>query len=227
MPTFAYVGMVDGAVQYRYGTKGEAAWWECPVTRDRAHIRQIADLFNDWYDYLGLPAAIEDMHARRRHAPIDRSDKMALILRYLDNGDPDFLHDVLGAPDEDDIIFWVDWREDEVDIIHMCETVLLTGALSARYLPNAVSADLEITYRGKTVIARYPDGVAHRDTTLLALNAILSPDVEIRYCMDSSGSDTAALLPLNSAQWAKLESVAPDAVRKAFRPLSPNMPIFK
>lgn len=226
MPTFAYVGLVDGAVQYRFGTNGEAIWRDCPVALDPAQIQQIGRMFDIWYDYLGLPAALNELLEQAPLEPVDRSDKMALIEKYLEDGSRSFLHEVLGAPDEDDIVFWVDWREDEEDIVRLCEAVLRTGTLSARYLPNDVSADLEIFYKGRTVIAQYRDGLADRDTTLLALQAALAPDYEIRYCAASHGSDTAALLPLSPTQWASLEAIKPDSVEKLFRPLSADRPIF-
>lgn len=225
-PIYAAVGLVDGAVQYRFGADDEMTWWASPVTRNPVHIAQIERMFDAWYEYLGLPGALDKFAAPPAHEPVDRSDKMALIRRYLDDGDRHFLHDVLGASDADDIILWVDWREDEVDIVTMCEGILRTGALSACYRPNDISADLEIAYRGKMSIVRYPDGVADRDTTLLALNAALAPDFEIRYCVDSDGSDTAALLPLRGEQWAILEADAPEQVGRLFRPLSIESPLF-
>lgn len=226
MPVYAAVGLVDGAVQYRFNADGLMSWWASPVTQDPARIAQIDHMFDIWYENLKLPGALGKTDDRRQRGPIDRSDKMALIQQYLDSDDQLFLHDVLGAPDADDIILWVDWREDEVDIVTMCEAILRTGSLSARYVPTDRSADLEISYGGKIAVVRYPSGTADRDTTLLALNAALAPDFEIRYCTDSDGGDTAALLPLGSAQWATLEATAPDRVKILFRPLSSEEPLF-
>ncbi|WP_228277599.1 hypothetical protein [Acinetobacter dispersus] len=49
------------------------------------------------------------------------------------------------------------------------------------------------------MIIPYQGEGADRDTTLKALNQILQPDYEIRFCMASDGSDTLAFLPLPSS----------------------------
>ena len=41
--------------------------------------------------------------------------------------------------DDDATIFWVDWREDEADIVRYCETVLRTGSLTAEWVRAAIT----------------------------------------------------------------------------------------
>jgi hypothetical protein len=57
------------------------------------------------------------------------------------------------------------------------------------------------------------------------LNEVLSPDYEVRYCIDSHGGDTGAFLPLPTKVWAELESRYGDAVSRRFYRISalPNL----
>jgi hypothetical protein len=109
--------------------------------------------------------------------------------------------------DDESAVFWVDWRQEDESIADACEEVLGTGRLSGEY----VEAD---TDEGYEVYIRYGDrrvrvpltySEADRHVTLCALNEALAPDTEVRFCVDSNGSDTLTFLPLPTAQWAELE----------------------
>ena len=77
---------------------------------------------------------------------VDRSDKMALIRRYLAEGDRRFFVDILAA--KDDIVMWVDWRQQDEDIVDMCEALIQTGTLTAEIVETDVLSGLTIIYRG-------------------------------------------------------------------------------
>lgn len=223
-PVFAFLGLVDGALEYRFGTKGEAAYRLCPVTHHPEQITQIERMFLLWYEHLGLPDSLEPVPPEPA-LEIDRSDKMELIRHYLREGDQGFLFDVLGDH-HDDVVMWVDWRESDDDIVHMCERLIRTGDLSADFVPNEASADLFIVHCGVRTRVPYKGADADRDTTLVTLNAVLAPGYEIRMCRESGHSDTVAFLPLSAAQWRDLDRALPREVEEKFMKLSAGMAIF-
>jgi len=120
--------------------------------------------------------------------------------------------------DDDATVFWVDWREGEADIVRYCETVLRTGSLTAEQVRTATppGTDLFISYSGKRIRAPLINGPEDRHIALCALNQVLAPDYEVRFCVPSNGSDTLAFLPLPSAKWAELEQRYGAAVSRLF-----------
>ena len=67
-----------------------------------------------------------------------------------------------------------------------------------------------------------------RDTTIITLNEVLSPDYEIRFCIDSDGSDTLAFLPLSAKQWADLEAgVGRRKINNRFREIKRGITMFE
>ncbi|EKF20489.1 hypothetical protein [Nitratireductor pacificus] len=222
-PVFAFLALIDEELEYRFGTNGEATHWLCPITADPERIAQIDRMFLLWYEHLGLPESLDPPPSPARD--IDRSDKMGLIRHYLRVGDQAFLFKVLGD-DHDDVVMWVDWREADDDIVHMCEKLIRTGDLTAEFVPNDVSADLFIAHRGVRTRVPYNGPDADRDTTLVTLNAILAPDHEIRMCRESGHGDTVAFLPLSAGQWQSLEEAMPLEVKEKFMKLSKDSAIF-
>ena len=120
--------------------------------------------------------------------------------------------------DDDTTVFWVDWREGEGDIVRYCEAVLQTGSLSAEQVRAATprGSDLFISYNGKRIRAPLINGPEDRHIALCALNQVLAPDYEVRFCIPSNGSDTLAFVPLSSAKWAELEQRCGAAVSRHF-----------
>ena len=120
--------------------------------------------------------------------------------------------------DDDTTVFWVDWREGEGDIVRYCEAVLQTGSLSAEQVRAATprGSDLFISYNGRRIRAPLINGYEDRHIALCTLNQVLASDFEVRFCIDSNGSDTLAFLPLPSAKWAELEQRYGAAVSRHF-----------
>ena len=120
--------------------------------------------------------------------------------------------------DDDTTVFWVDWREGEGDIVRYCEAVLQTGSLTAEQVCAATprGSDLFISFNGRRIRAPLINGPEDRHIALCALNQVLAPDYEIRFCIDSNGSDTLAFLPLSAARWAELEQKYGVAVSRHF-----------
>lgn len=118
------------------GENGEAAFRNCPITRDPAQIALIDQVFDIWEAKLEDMRRKEAAHAAKagRHPAFDRSDPMALIRYYIQHGDAPYLFDVLGAPDTDDIILWVDHGEEDDAIVSNCAAILGLRGLSARFV---------------------------------------------------------------------------------------------
>ncbi len=149
----------------------------------------------------------------------------------------DLITAVLESPSEDNIsalfdddatVFWVDWREEEASIVEYCESVLETGSLSAEEVPSDTprGADLFISHGGKRLRAPLIAGDEDRHLALCALNQVLAPDYEIRFCIDSHGSDTLAFLPLPSTKWTELEQRYGEAVSRHFYRFSERPNLF-
>lgn len=84
---------------------------------------------------------------------------------------------------------------------------------------------LELIRDGKVTLLEY-GAYADRDKTLVALDAVLRPDYELRYCRDSDRSSVSAFLPLPRADWAALDGAYPQDVARRFAAISPAAPIF-
>ncbi|MCH7383659.1 hypothetical protein MMP71_07310 [Acinetobacter dispersus] len=76
------------------------------------------------------------------------------------------------------------------------------------------------------MIIPYQGEGADRDTTLKALNQILQPDYEIRFCMASDGSDTLAFLPLPSSLWQQLDQKYTNRIYQLFRTFEQDSTFF-
>ena len=187
-----------------------------------------------------------DKNVRR----FDKGDKMQVIRAYFNCGEyygeafrqyeskglisshdapgsfpyEDFLHEEF--PDE--FLMWVDWREEDKNIIRYCENILQTGSLSAEsYIDDSGKLIVIISYRGQEYSIPYMEDKTDRDTTIISLNEVLAPDYEIRFCIDSGGSDTLAFLPLSTKQWAELiAEFGLDKITDRFREIKRGITIF-
>ncbi|CAK7058435.1 MULTISPECIES: hypothetical protein [Fusobacterium] len=147
------------------------------------------------------------------------------IRKYLVAG----LEDRIDVLWEDKDILWVDWREYDEAIIKHCEKILQTGELDgeARESESDMGFDIVIKFRNKEYIIKYPGEEADRDTTIKTLNKVLSPDYEIRFWLDSIGSDTLAFIPKESKYWRELENeFGTEKVRKYFSVIDENSRMF-
>lgn len=133
------------------------------------------------------------------------TEKLETIESYIENPTSDFYYDVFDG--RYDIVMVVDWREDDEEIIGYCENILETGHLSAEIedVDNQQGFTITIHYADKSLVIPYQGDGADRDTTLFALNEILQPDYELRFCKVSDGSDTLDFIPLPKILWHRLD----------------------
>jgi len=148
-----------------------------------------------------------------------------LIEEVLQSGDEEAVQSLL---EDDDTVFWVDWREADDEIVEDCESILQTGSLSPEVV-NVNTADgweLYINYKGRRQKVPLVYGPEDRHITLVALNRMLSPDFEVRFCIASNGSDTLAFLPLASKDWAQFERRYGSAVAESFYKMAAKPNLF-
>ncbi|UHO39642.1 hypothetical protein H5J24_06070 [Chryseobacterium capnotolerans] len=121
------------------------------------------------------------------------------------------------------LIFWVDWREEDDAIVEYCEKCLNTGTLNAEIVYNGDELLLTIDYKGNV----FTEKIIDRDPTLIFLNRILQPDYEIRFCKGSDGSDTLAFLPLSKSEWLELENIhGKEKVNSLFEVINEDTQMF-
>ncbi len=219
-PFFAYMGVVDGAIEYRYSEGSGATWYTCPPTTNPDHIQLIDRIFLAWYQHLQLPQSL--------HTAPDRitSNAFEMVKRYLSEGSTVAFHKTFSGTY--DAVMWVDWREEDDAIIRYCEDILQTGRLSAtvKEVFENPGFELIIEYGEMKRKVPYRSSGADRDTTLVTLNDVIQPDYEIRFCKASAGSDTLAFLPLAAAQWKELEKKYGAMVLKHFSKVSKSTAFF-
>jgi hypothetical protein len=130
--------------------------------------------------------------------------------------------------DDDGTVFWIDWRQEDETIAESCESVLHTGHLSGELVEVDSDEGFEVylQYRDRRVQVPLSYSGDDRHITLCALNRVLAPDFEARFCIDSSGSDTLAFLPLACEQWAALERQYGEAVGRRFYKIADRPNLF-
>jgi hypothetical protein len=130
--------------------------------------------------------------------------------------------------DDHDVIFWVDWREEDDAIVGYCEDILQTGTLAVEVeeIDDDPGFEMYLSYGDRREKVPLVGGDEDRHITIYALNQILKPDYEIRVCTDSKGMDTLAFLPLSVADWAELETRFGDRVHRRFRKIEERPNLF-
>ena len=150
------------------------------------------------------------------------ADKIEIIENYIRNSEVDIYEEL------DDVAMIVDWREYDDAIVEYCENILETGQLSAELedADNQQGFTITIHYAEKSLVIQYQGDGADRDTTLLALNEIIQPDYEIRYCIASEGSDTGLFIPLPKTLWHYLDTKYMIKMDELFRRFEANSVFF-
>lgn len=121
------------------------------------------------------------------------------------------------------LIFWVDWREEDDAIVEYCEKSLNTGVLQAEMTYSGDDLFLTIQYKDQT----FTEKIIDRDPTLIFLNRVIQPDYEIRFCKGSDGSDTLAFLPLSKAEWLELENIhGKEKLERLFESINQDTQMF-
>lgn len=130
--------------------------------------------------------------------------------------------------DDETTIFWIDWRQEDETIAGSCESVLQTGRLSGELVEVDSDEGFEVylQYGDRRIQVPLNYSGDDRHITLCALNQVLAPDYETRFCIDSNGSDTLAFLPLKCEQWSAFESQYGEAVSRRFYKIAERPNLF-
>ncbi|MFC9538745.1 hypothetical protein ACFTQ7_02545 [Lysinibacillus sp. NPDC056959] len=142
-----------------------------------------------------------------------------------------FIQNYLTNPDDEKLaehVFWIDWCEDNADIVHYSEKLLNTGKLTYEHVVNNErGVDVYIIYGDKKslVVMEEDDSC---DPTIIALTEILKPDYEIRMWMESIGSDTLGFVFLTPDEWSALEQqFGLENVKEYFMSITADTKIFR
>ena len=130
--------------------------------------------------------------------------------------------------DDQQTVFWVDWREEDDAIPNYCESILQTGHLSGELVQVDAHPGFEIyvCYQEKRIKVPLTVSASDRHITICTLNHALVPDYEVRFCIASNGNDTLAFLPLPLTTWAELEERYGDRVGELFYKIAPRPNLF-
>lgn len=227
-PVFAYVSILDNKVQYHYREDGGSAVYICPTTNNIEHVKLIDEIFEHYYHRFGLSNILNQKNAVKEKA--DKSDKLKFLTEYLTTTDEDFFNDNFCDDDKIyDIAMWIDWREEDENIITSCEGILQTQhlAVKTQNANNERGFDTIITYKNQETSIPYKGAGADRNTTIIALNQTLHPEFEIRLCRESLGSDTLCFLPLTTEQWSDLDTKYSKKVDERFKRITIETTMFE
>jgi hypothetical protein len=124
---------------------------------------------------------------------------------------------------------WIDWREEDENIINYCEEILQTEELSVETLDveNDRGFDTIITYKNQEISIPYKGEGSDRDTTIKTLNQIIQSEFEIRLCKESCVGDTLCFIPLTNEQWKKLDKKYPKQVNEKFEKITTERILFE
>lgn len=105
-----------------------------------------------------------------------------------------------------DALIWIDWREYDEDIISYVNEKI-EDKVEVEFISNdkAYGDDICLKYPDQSLIVPYRE-VMDRDTTIKYLNEFIQPKYEIRFFMESLGSDTLAFAVLPEDLWRTLEA---------------------
>ena len=144
----------------------------------------------------------------------------------------------LSAPDaykdefwESDVLIWIDWRDfDESIITYFNEKLPDEYKIIFKCVQTEKErgVDILLEKNGVSTAIPYADDCTDRDTTLKSIQEYISPQYQIRWYMDSLGSDTLAFCLYTAAQWEQLEQeFGAEKVDFYFAPIRADIDMFE
>ena len=122
--------------------------------------------------------------------------------------------------DSGDIV-WIDWREDDEDIISYFNVEVQTIDNAKPYGP-----DIVLSKAGKQFQIPYGQE-KDRDTTIKYFNDFVKEEYGVRWFVESLGDDTLGFIVLPAAEWQKLEDdFGEQTVRYYFAPIDLETKMF-
>ena len=132
---------------------------------------------------------------------------------------------------ESDSLIWIDWRECDEDIPRYMNEVLPEEAqIDYQYveIEKERGVDIILKKNGVSKSIPYQEDCTDRDTTLRAIQEYLLPKYQIRWFLESLGSDTLGFCVLSAEQWKQLEQeFGLDHVAYYFVPIQEDSVMFE
>ena len=128
---------------------------------------------------------------------------------------------------ESSAVVWVDWREDDSDLIGYFND-LMKEPIEVQMIDNANPYSDDIILKKGYKVCQIPyQEVMDRDTTIKYFNDCIKPEYEIRWLVESLGSDTLGFVLLPSYEWQSLaEEFGHTKVENAFLPITLESKMF-
>ena len=128
---------------------------------------------------------------------------------------------------ESSAVVWVDWREDDSDLIEYFND-LMKEPVEVQMLDNGKPYGDDIRLKKGDKVCQIPyQEVMDRDTTIKYFNDCIQPEYEIRWFVESLGSDTLGFVLLPSHEWQSLaEEFGNIKVEKDFLPITLESKMF-
>ena len=150
----------------------------------------------------------------------------------------DRIKNFLLAPDENkdefwdsDVLIWVDWGDFDKSIIEYFNARLPKEdkiQFECVNIKKERGIDIILKKDGTSTIIPYADDCTDRDTTLKSIQQHIYPKYQIRWYMDSLGSDTLAFCIGLTSQWKQLEQeFGVENVAYYFAPIQTNSVMFE
>ena len=142
------------------------------------------------------------------------------------------------APDENkdefwesDFLIWVDWRDFDDSIIKYFNDKLPDEdkiQFECVEIEKERGIDIFLCKNGVKTAIPYAEDRTDRDTTLKSIQEYVSPKYQVRWYMDSLGSDTLAFCIGLTSQWEQLEQeVGSEKVSYYFVPIQADSVMFE
>lgn len=142
------------------------------------------------------------------------------------------------APDENkddfwesDSLIWVDWRDFDDSIIKYFNNKLPAEdkiRFECVEIEKDRGVDIFLYKNGVKTAIPYADDCTDRDTTLKSIQEYVSPKYQVRWYMDSLGSDTLAFCIGLTSQWEQLEQeFGSEKVAYYFAPIQEDSVMFE
>ena len=142
------------------------------------------------------------------------------------------------APDENkdefwesDFLIWVDWRDFDDSIIKYFNDKLPDEdkiQFECVEIEKEREIDIFLCKNGVKTAIPYAEDRTDRDTTLKSIQEYVSPKYQVRWYMDSLGSDTLVFCIGLTSQWEQLEQeVGSEKVSYYFVPIQADSVMFE
>ncbi len=128
-------------------------------------------------------------------------------------------------------LIWVDWRDfDESIIRYFNEKLPAEDQIQFACVETEKEREIDILLKKEDTIKKIPyaEDCTDRDTTLKSIQEYVFPKYQIRWYMDSLGSDTLAFCIGLTSEWKQLEEeFGAEKVGYYFAPIQKDIAMFE